>query len=177
MAGSKPPSTVYIFYQRLLRYVRATALLHLVSILGILLFCMLGPHAINAVFSPDLTWAELLVCFFSIYGLVLVLFSQADAKSRFQNYKQAKDLLYENGFDQRITRLFTGSRCQREAIKVAACDLGMTRKLNSYLKEKGFRFYHILPGFIFKRPGLLFTKKYWEKTLFEKTYESKYFLW
>jgi len=177
MHAGNGPSRVFIFSRRLSRYVRAAVLLHIVSIAGFLLFCRLGPPAANAILTPGLTNSEICACFFSIYGLVLILFSQADAKARFQNYKLAKDLMYENGFDTRIIRLFTGSRCQRDAIRVAASDLGMGKRLDSYLKAEGFRFYHVLPGFIFKRPNLLFTKKYWQKTLFEKRYESKYFLW
>ena len=138
---------------------------------------MLAYQAAEALSGPGAKESAMQACLSSLGSLLLLLFSQADARSRFQNYKQAKDLLYENGFDQRIIRLFTGSRCQRDAVRVAACDLGMGRQINAYFHAQGFRFYHLLPGFIFKRPGLLLTRKYWQKTLFENTYTSKYFLW
>lgn len=177
MRSGQQPGAAYIVFQRFLRYIRTAVLLHTVSIAGILLFFNLGPHAAGLLLDPHSSLFEFALGFLSIYGLILVLFSQADAKARFQNYKQAKDLLYENGFDERIVRLFSGTRCQREAVRVAAVDLGMSGRLDSYFKAAGFRFYHVMPVFLFRRPQLLLTWKYWQRTLFEATYQSKYFLW
>ncbi|MCF6248104.1 MAG: hypothetical protein L3J69_12185, partial [Desulfobacula sp.] len=115
--------------------------------------------------------------FFAVYGLILVFFSQMDARSRFQNYKQAKDLLHENGFQPRIIRLFCASRCQRDALRVAAKDLGMVQQLDVYYKKLGYRWFHVMPDFIFSRPTLFLTRRYWQRTLFEKSYQLKYFLW
>lgn len=177
MRSGQQPGAAYIVFQRFLRYIRTAVLLHTVSIAGILLFFNLGPHAAGLLLDPHSSLFEFALGFLSIYGLILVLFSQADAKARFQNYKQAKDLLYENGFDERIVRLFSGTRCQREAIRVAGFDLEMDRQIAIYFYSLGYRWYHILPDFIFHRPGLLLTYRFWQKTLFAKTYRSKYFLW
>ncbi len=100
-----------------------------------------------------------------------------DAKSRFQNYKQAKDLLHENGFQPRIINLFCVSRCQRDAIRVAASDLGMIQQLDNHFKKIGYRWFHVIPDFAFLQPRLFFSQKYWQRTLFEKTYHLKHFLW
>lgn len=175
--GAPTPSKGYVFFQWSLRYAKAAVLLHTVSIIGVCLFLVFGPKAVSAVSTPGFVWYEGLFFCVSVYGLILILFSQADAKARFQNYKQAKDLLYENGFDERIVKLFCISRCQRDAVRVAAYDLGMAEAFDSCLKSKGYRWYHLLPDFIFRRPQLLFTVNYWQKTLFAKTYHSRYFLW
>ncbi len=166
-----------IFYQRSLRYLKTAGLLHIVTAIGGVCFIGFGRLASIAMETPAIEGMDLLFLFSALYGLVLIFFSQADARSRYQNYKQVKDLLHENGFDTRIINLFCHSRCQRDALRVAASDLGMTRQMAAHFKAKGYRWYHLLPNFIFKRPQLLFTVNYWQKTLFVKTYDSRYFLW
>ena len=113
----------------------------------------------------------------SIYGLVLIFFSQMDAKSRYQNYKLAKDLFYENGFKERIANFFINSRCQREAVAAAASDLNMKQELKAYYFHCGYRWYHFIPDIVIRKPGVLMTRTYWKKTLFVKPYRSKYFYW
>lgn len=112
-----------------------------------------------------------------MYGVVLIFLTQLDALSRFQNYKQAKDLFFENGFQKRIANLFISSRCQRNALKIAALDLGMTDELNAYLDSLGFRWFHVIPKGVISKPEILLTRPFWKKTFFVKPYRSKYFLW
>ena len=167
----------YIFYQRFLRVIKTGGMLHTVSFIGGFLFIGFGRLALMENQYPGFQWFELCYIFLSIYGLGLVFFSQMDAKSRLQNYKQVKDLMHQNGFQPRIINLFSASRCQRDAIRVAALDLNMDQQLDAHYKNLGYSWFHILPDFIFTRPGLFFTCRYWQKTLFEKPYKLKYFLW
>ncbi len=164
----------YILYQRFLRVIKTAGLLHTISFIGGFAFIMFGRLSLlenhSSGFHPGYS-------FFSIYGFALMLFSQMDAKSRFQNYKQVKDLLYENGFQPRIINLFSVSRCQRDALRVAASDLKLDQQLDTHYKKLGYRWFHVLPDFIFSRPALFFTRRYWQKTLFAKSYKLKYFLW
>lgn len=111
-----------------------------------------------------------------LIGKTIPVFAVLDARSRYQDYKKAKDLFFKNGFKPRIANLFIHSRCQREAVLVAARDLGLTPLLSRYYLKKGYRWYHILPNFTFKRPGIFFTIKYWKRTLFASSYKSVYFL-
>jgi hypothetical protein len=60
---------------------------------------------------------------------------------------------------------------------VAAREFNLQSEWKSLTYISGFRWYHILPAIIVRRPRMLFTKAYWSKTLFVKTYRSKYFLW
>lgn len=112
-----------------------------------------------------------------LYSLGLTLISLLDARSRLQDYKRAKDLFYENGFNPRIPRIFIHSRCQRDAVRTAARDLGLADELDRYYHDLGYRWYHILPDFVFRRPAVIFSVRYWQKTLFEPAYTSLYFFW
>jgi hypothetical protein len=167
----------YILYQRLLRVIKTAGLLHAISLIGGLFFFGFGWLAITGNQYLESYGFHCFYSFLSVYGLALVFFSQMDAKSRFQNYKKAKDLLYENGFQPRIINLFSASRCQRDAIRVAAFDLKMLQQLDTYYKQLGYRWFHLIPDLTFSRPELFFTRRYWQRTLFEKSYKLKYFLW
>ena len=115
---------------------------------------------------------------FSLCGsLGVVVLALLDARSRFQDYKRAKDLFYENGFKSRIAKIYMRSRCQRDAVCAAAKDLGLLEQLNSFYQTQGYRWYHIFPDFVFKKPWIIFSQRYWKKTLFEPQYTSIYFLW
>ncbi len=110
-------------------------------------------------------------------SVMVAIFAILDVRSRYQDYKRAKDLFFENGFHPRIARLFIHSRCQRDAIRVAARDLGLAGELARFYSDMGYQWFHILPDFIFKRPYILFSRRYWQKTLFESYYRSRYFFW
>ncbi len=167
----------YILYQRLLRVIKTGGVLHIVSLTSGLLFIFSGCFALNI--DPDSSFKgyQPLCSLFSIYCLILLFFSQMDAKGRFQNYKQVKELLYENGFQPRIIKMFSSSRCQRNALWVAALDLNMDQQLTIHYKKMGYRWFHILPDFFLSRPSLFLTWRFWQNTLFQKPYRMKYFLW
>jgi hypothetical protein len=119
----------------------------------------------------------------AIYGLPLcwsvglVVLALLDTRSRFQDYKRVKDLFFENGFKSRIAKIYICSRCQRDAVRVAAKDLGLLEQLDHFYQTQGYHWYHIFPDFVFKKPWLIFSQRYWRKTLFEPQYTSIYFLW
>ena len=106
--------------------------------------------------------------------IVAPIFPQCDARSRFQNYKQVKDHLYLNGFQPRIIKPFSFSRCQRDAVLAAAEELGMAKECKQYFKNQGYRWYHVLPEFIFHRPHYIFHKAFWLNTFFAKYYPAKF---
>ena len=112
-----------------------------------------------------------------INGLIMTAIALKDAWCRFQNYKLAKDLFFENGFNTKIAQLFIKSRCQREAVWVAARDLGMAPALERYFQQMGYQWYHLVPDRLLEKPGILFSLRFWQKTMFVPHYDSKYFLW
>jgi hypothetical protein len=88
-----------------------------------------------------------------------------------------KDLYYEHGFRELITKPFSKSSCQRDAAAEAARQLDIEDKVESYFYKLGFRWYHIVPSMLIESPLLFFTKMYWLSTFFVPRYKSKYFYW
>ncbi len=113
----------------------------------------------------------------SVYLFSLLVTTQLDAYSRYQNYKMVKDMLYKNGFRGLIVKPFSKSQCQREAVKEAACQLNMDKQVKKYFYDSGYRWFHIIPTVLLENPLLFFTKGYWITTFFVPNYRSKYFIW
>ena len=103
------------------------------------------------------------------------VFAQLDARSRYQNYKLLRDLLYRYGFRYKFVKALRHSKCQRDAAFVAAKVLGQSQLLKNYYRRCGYRWYHLLPDFILKNPFYLLTWNFWKTTFFARTYDPKYF--
>ncbi len=167
---------LFVYGMKSIRYFQVGLLLHLISLLSlILLLRMLDPMV--SAFEQDLFTITFCYGTLCSLGVSLFFFSQMDACSRFQDYKLAKDLLFENGFRTRVAKLFVGSRCQREALKVASIDLGVIKELKAFYHHKNYKWFHIIPQILFIHPLIIFSWVFWKKTLFVKPYKSKYFLW
>ena len=166
-----------VLIMRIIRYLQAGYLLHLMAIISIFMAFFFGKEFVLLQKSDAGLWKLLLFGYASTYFLTLILFSQFDARSRYQNYKMVKDKFFEYGFDPRLLKPFVFSRCQRDAIGVAARDMKFGKAWRKLTHQMGFRWYHLLPDLIVRSPRILFTKEYWRKTLLVKTYHSKYFLW
>jgi len=158
--------------RNLISYVKAGYLLHLITLIEILVFgclyyCLNMPVWFDT--GDDLIWKSMAIgCF-----VVMPLFAQLDARSRYQNYKLVKDHLYLYGFQTKILKPFMKSRCQRDAAKAAAEELGLCAECNKYFQSYGYKWYHLLPDILLKEPSILFTKNFWVTTLFTKTYHQK----
>jgi hypothetical protein len=106
--------------------------------------------------------------------LVAPFFPELDAYSRYQNYKLIKDHLFVHGFQPRILKPFIRSRCQRDAVIVAAEELGLGKECKAHFRKVGYRWYHLLPDFIFTEPATLICSSFWLNTFFAKTYTPKF---
>jgi len=160
-----------MFFTRLISYLKAGYLLHIITLLEILFFsCLFYYVDMDAWIAKGHTCLKLIAVSPTI---ILPLFAQMDARSRYQNYKLIKDHLYIYGFQKRILKPFIKSRCQRDAIKAAADELGMLQLCREHFKNSGYRWYHLLPDGIFENSSVLFTKNFWLTTLFERTYRPK----
>lgn len=113
--------------------------------------------------------------YLSFHFSTIPFFAELDAYSRFQNYKLVKDLIYRYGFQDRFIRALRHSKCQREAAFFAARDLGCKKMLVSFYQKCGYRWYHILPDFVWTHPHYLVSKHFWFTTFFVKTYNPKYY--
>jgi len=121
-------------------------------------------------FSMDHLGSLILHYFLFWFSFSLVLLSVCDARSRFQDYKKAKDLIFFFGVDARLLKPFMNSKCQREAIIVAADELGKKKKAKKLIAKQGYRWYHIVPKFIKTRPQIIFSIKFWKYTFFAPKY-------
>lgn len=108
---------------------------------------------------------------FAFFHIFLVL---ADAWSRFQNYKRAKDQLFYFGFKSRIVNQYIGSKCQRLAVETAADELGYGDLVRKQFDKMGYRWYHFIPNFMRQDPTFLFKRYYWKRTFVEKYYHPKF---
>ena len=97
-----------------------------------------------------------------------------DGWSRYQNYKLAKDQLFIYGFNHRIAKMYKGSKCQRNAVLVAAKELGFEQETKDYYKSRGVKWFHYIPYFMVNDPLFLFRKKFWSRTFLEKNYQPRF---
>lgn len=118
---------------------------------------------------PTLFWFGCLLFAFSHIFLVIM-----DAWSRFQNYKRIKDHFYIHGFTPKLARHYSGSKCQRTAVLVAADELGLRPQVEHYYKKLGIKWFHFIPQFMVRDPLFLFKRYFWSRTFMEKHYESRF---
>jgi hypothetical protein len=161
-----------IYVNRAVSYVKSTLLLQ-----SFCMGCLYISYINFDALSTDEDFSFNLRLVLGSYFSSLVLTTQFDAYSRYQNYKMAKDLMYQYGFKKNLIKIFSNSRCQRDAFAEAAKSVGYKKEIDNYFYSVGFRWYHILPVIILKKPTVLLTKEYWITTLFVANYKSKYFYW
>src|ERR1700730_15382213 len=132
--------------KRIVSYLKAGYLLHMITAIEIIFFCSLFYLAdIPSWLSSDYFFVKIILLS-PMIGLPL--FAQLDARSRYQNYKLVKDNLYVYGFQKRIVKPFIKSRCQRDAVKAAAYELGMSQQCKEYFRINGYKWYHLAPDVI-----------------------------
>jgi len=161
----------WIFY-KIKIYLLAGRLLHIITIIELMIIIVFIP----ILYKIDTT-QDILLTGLRYYAMAflasLPIFSQLDARSRYQNYKQIKDQIFIYGFDTRILKLVLKSKCQRDAATVSASELGLKKECIKYFKSIGYKWYHLLPDFIFSKPQFLFSKYFWNTTFFVSRYRPK----
>ena len=161
-----------IKYKKIISYLKAGYLLHVITSFEIIFFSLIFYFVDVASWFKSNDYIVLKLIALSP-SICMPLFAQLDARSRFQNYKLVKDHLYIYGFQARILKPFLKSRCQRDAAKAAADELGLSHSCKAYFKSHGYKWYHLFPDIIFKRPAILLSKNFWSSTLFTKTYQPR----
>jgi hypothetical protein len=162
---------VRILFQKSLAYFRAGKLLHMISLVFAVISFILG----KKLFQSD---GSTIISQLSLGGAITFFFTNSilaelDARSRYQNYKQVKDQLFMNGYSERILRPMLKSMCQRDAVLLAAKELEMGMRCEIYFKRNGYRWYHVIPDFIFHQPQFLFSKYFWRSTFFTPEYRAR----
>ncbi len=152
-------------------YIKIGQLLHLVTILEIIMLYTVYQWLDIEEWLQHGDFTLRLILLFPFISMPL--FPQLDARSRYQNYKMLRDQFYFYGFQPRIVKPFIKSRCQRDAAIVAAEDLGLADACDNHFYQKGYRWYHLFPDFIFTKPHFLLCKHFWLTTFFVKKYHSR----
>lgn len=154
------------------RYWKVGKLLHIVAFLAfffsVFSFTVIQGLDFNSNFFSFLSWLIIFICFFN-----MSILAELDAYSRFQNYKQIKDQIYFNGYQHRLLNPLLKSSCQRSAAILAGDDLGCGNEVRNYFFKCGYRWYHIIPDFVFSQPFLFFTPYFWRTTFFAPNYQAK----
>jgi hypothetical protein len=161
-----------IQYKKVISYLKAGYLLHVITVFEIIFFSSLYYFIDVASWFTNNDYIALKLLALSP-SVCMPVFAQLDARSRFQNYKLVKDHLYIYGFQQRILKPFLKSRCQRDAVIAAADELGLSTHCKEYFRSYGYKWYHLFPDIIFRKPSVLLTRNFWLTTLFTKTYHPK----
>lgn len=151
-------------------YLRAGLLLHFITLLEILLLAAV----VSLILSPKTglqleRWSNAGILFFLT---MLPVMSQLDARSRYQEYKRAKDQFRIFGFDGRLLKPLVNSRCQRDAARAAARELGYGRQCREFHHSLGYRWYHLTPDFLLSNPRFIVSRRFWKSTFFLATYPS-----
>lgn len=156
----------------IIRYWKVGKLLHFVSAFAFLIAVLsfLTLKNINF-YSENFVWFIWLTLFVIFFNMSIL--AELDGYSRFQNYKQLKDQMFLNGYQERQLKPLLKSSCQRQAATLAAVELGFEKEVKSYFRGKGYRWYHVIPDFVLHNPLFFFTAFFWRTTFFTPYYEPK----
>ncbi len=160
--------------KRIERYFRVGILLHSIALMSLLIALFVSQY-IRLSYRNDNFLASILFLWLTAFILSITILAELDVRSRYQNYKQIKDQIFENGYQTRIMKPMLKSRCQRDAAILAARESGLESRLRSYFSVHGYRWYHVIPDFVFSNPQFFFSKYFWMTTFFVKKYNSKHF--
>ncbi|MGX9364788.1 hypothetical protein ACTVJH_01955 [Desulfoplanes sp. PS50] len=153
-------------------YLRVAPFPHLTSVKIFMLSWLAGTKA-RELFILDMAmsgWACLLLCVLFLWGIILC---QADALSRFQEFRRLLVIMHRYGFRPRFFRLFASSRCQRDAALVAAKQVGHSRVARDYFKSLGYKWYHILPDTIIQNPLRFFHPGFLKFTFIPRQFHKR----
>ena len=114
-------------------YFVAGKLLHFIALIEIGFIVVLAPEIASwDTGDNNLLWGLKMYAIAFLFSLPV--FSQLDARSRFQNYKQIKDQIFLYGYDERIFKPVLKSRCQRDAAWLSAKEMGLGDHCRDYFR-------------------------------------------
>jgi hypothetical protein len=158
--------------QFIIKYYKVGRFLHLVALMsfGITTFAIIKLLSINNAIDDNnyLLWLAAMI----VFGSMGVL-AELDGFSRFQNYKQLKDQLFLNSYQERLLKPMLRSSCQRDAALISCEELGLGKEVRMFFKSKGYEWYHIIPDFVFQYPLFFFSAFFWRTTFFTPYYKPK----
>lgn len=133
------------------RSFRAAPWPHSTAGASLLLALGLGYAAHHHWLGDNISEATVFGCW-ALGWVVVALFAAADAVSRHREYKRIKAMFIKYGYRERILEPLARSRCQRDAVLMAARETGHHTKARDYFRGLGYRWYHILPDTVVRNP-------------------------
>ncbi|SFL95660.1 hypothetical protein SAMN05421830_11027 [Desulfomicrobium norvegicum] len=148
----------------LFRYLRVAPFPHLTTLKVSALAALSGCEAWLFLEQPEFSWAAWV--WIGLTGLFAwgVVLCQADAFSRYREFKRLRRLLRRYGFRPGLFRLVAASRCQRDAALLAARETGCRAQARHVFRELGYRWYHVLPDAIVANPFIFFHPRFLRST-------------
>lgn len=162
-------------FSSVVNYWRVGYLLHGIGIVSLWLAWTIADYVI-ANWDDDQLVLGVFLSWLSSFFFMNAIFSQLDAYSRYQNFKQIRDQFYLHGFQPRLANTLQKSKCQRLAALKAAEDTGVAEDVAQHYYHNGYRWYHVLPDFVLKNPLFFFHPYFWRSTFFVRRYRTRYFL-
>jgi hypothetical protein len=148
----------------LAQYVQAAPFPHLTTVKVSALAVISGCEARFIMDRAECAWPALF--WLTLTGLFAwgVVLCQADALSRYREFKRLCRLLSRYGFRPKVFRLVASSRCQRDAALLAARQAGCRDQARRVFRDLGYRWYHILPDAIVSNPLYFFHPRFLRST-------------
>lgn len=145
------------------RYLRAAPFPHLSTVLALCAAGFFGGAGYEA-FERGLTAGGFLLSGMASGWLVAAGLCQADAASRYREYRRVKAILLRRGFCRRTLRTMSGSRCRRDAALLAAGETGHGSRATRYFRELGYRRRHLTPDVVATDPWQVFDRRFLRTT-------------
>lgn len=81
-----------------------------------------------------------------------------DALHTYKKWDSFPDLIYHR---------FKGSHCQRQAMQLAAWTVNSAAlwEVNARLHRDGYRWWHVMPDWFYKRPMFVLNRRFWKSFL------------
>lgn len=162
------------FFEKVGNYMRVGYLLHGMAVFNAFACGLTLQYAWEQVTSTRPV-AFIFTLWLSSFFFMIVLLSQLDALSRYQNFKQVRDQLFQYGYQKRIVYPLAKSSCQRVAALMAGKQLRLHDQIKEQYRMMGYRWHHLLPDFVSTTPLFLFHPLFWKTTFLVKRYKSRYF--
>lgn len=152
------------FLNELSQYLLAAPFPHLTTLKVSILAVISGCEARFIMDQPEFCWSALTwVVLTGLFAWGVVL-CQADALSRYREFKRLCRVLARYGFRPRVFQLVAASRCQRDAALLAASKAGCRAQARRVFRDLGYRWYHILPDVIVSNPLYFFHPRFLRST-------------
>ncbi len=145
-------------------YLSASPLLHTLTLGQVIAAAICGGRIDAPVLRPAI-----------LAGLsLLLILTQLDARSRYQEFKRIADQLVRYGPHPRILTALSTSRCQRDATLAAAMQTGHGDPCRACFEAAGYRWYHLLPGWTKTHCRFMLSRTFWRTTFFMPHYRRRY---